>query len=231
MRSTLLILAAALLLAPRAAPAATPGVYHPYVNPHEREIEYGLSWRGLGDGALTLQQLSLGYGWNERWSTELYLLREFPSHGDGRARGWEFEARYQLTEQGEYASDWGLLFELEQGDDSDRHELAAGVLWEKELGHRWVAAANALLEYEFGADVGNEFESAFRAQLRYLHRAAFEPALELYLDDQDYALGPAALGAWRLGPGRQLRWQVGLLFGIDRDTPKHSLRTALELEF
>ena len=178
-----------------------------------------------------MQQISLGYGWNERWSTELYLLREFPSHGDGRARGWEFEARYQLTEQGEYASDWGLLFELEQGDDSDRHEVAAGVLWEKELGHRWVAAANALLEYEFGADVGNEFETAFRAQLRYLHRAAFEPALELYLDDQDYALGPAALGAWRLGPGRQLRWQVGLLFGIDRDTPKHSLRTALELEF
>lgn len=224
-------LLAALTLAPGAGVAATPGVYHPYVNLHEREVEYSLVQRGIGDSVLTLQRASFGYAWTDRFATEFYLLSEFPSHGDSRARAFEFEARYELTEQGEYSSDWGLLFEAEFGDDSERHEVAAGVLWEKELGHRWVAAANALVEYEFGRDVENEFETALRTQLRHLHRASFEPALELYLDDQDYAAGPAMLGAVKLGAGRQLRWELGLLFGIDGDTPDRSLRGNLEFEF
>jgi hypothetical protein len=221
----------ALTLAPAVAVAETAGVYHPYVNLHEREIEYGLTYRGVGDSALALQRASIAYAWTDRLSTELYLLSEFPSHGDTRARAVELEARYELTEQGEYASDWGLVFEAEFGDDRHRNEVAAGVLWEKELGHRWVGAANALVEYEFGSEVENEFEAAFRGQLRYLHRAAFEPALELYLDDQDYAAGPAILGAARLGPGRQLRWELGLLFGIDGQTPDRSVRANLEFEF
>lgn len=226
-----LLTAVLLTLAPALGAAATPGVYHPYVNLHEREIEYGLTYRGLGDSALALQRASVAYAWTDRLSTELYLLSEFPSHGDARARAMEFEARYELTEQGEYSSDWGLLFEAEFGDDSQRNEVAAGVLWEKELGHRWVGAANALIEYEFGSDVENEFEAAFRGQVRYLHRPAFEPAIELYLDDQDYAAGPAFLGAARLGPGKQLRWELGLLFGIDGETPDRSVRANVEFEF
>lgn len=222
---------AALSLVSSLASAATNGVYHPYVNQHEREAEYGVTWRGVGDSALTLQRASIGYSWTDRLATELYLLSEFPSHGDARARAFEFEARYQLTEQGEYPSDWGLVFEAEVGDDSDRHEVAVGLLWEKELGNRWVAAANMLLEYEFGNAVGNEFETAFRAQLRRLDRPGFEPAVELYLDDQDYAVGPAILGARRLAAGTQVSWQFGLLFGIDGDTPPVSLRTSVEFEF
>ena len=221
----------ALCLASGLAAAATPGVYHPYVNQTEREAEYGITWRGLGDDALTLQRASVGYSWSDDVSTELYLLSEFPSHEATRARAYELEVKWQLTEQGEYAADWGLIFEAETGNGTDRHEVGAGVLWEKELGGRWVAATNALLEYEFGADIQNEFETALRAQLRYLQRPAFEPALELYLDDQDRAVGPAMLGAWRVSPRRQLRWEAGLMFGLDADTPSVSLRTNLEFEF
>lgn len=224
--------AAIVLALPAAgAVAATTNVYHPYVNEREREAEYGLTWRGIGDDSLTLQRASVGYSWTDRLATELYLLSEFPSHGGVRARAYEFEVKWQLTEQGEYASDWGLLFEAEAGNGIDRHEVAAGVLWEKELGHRWVAAANAMLEYEFGTDIGNEFETAFRGQLRYLNRPAFEPAIELHLDDQDYAAGPAAEGALGLAPGKQLRWTVAALFGIGHSTPAKSLRASLELEF
>lgn len=213
------------------AAAATNGVYHPYVNAHESEIEYGVTWRDIGDRAVALQRASVGHAWTDDVSTELYLLSEFATHDRERVRGYELEVRWQLTEQGEYASDWGLLLELETAAGLDRHEASAGVLWEKELGHRWVAAANALLEYEFGGDLHNEFETAFRGQLRYLQRPAFEPAIEIYLDDTDYALGPALLGAHRLAAGRQLRWEAGLYFGIDAATPSVSARTSIEFEF
>lgn len=217
-------------LAPGAA-AETNGVYHPYVNENERELEYALVRRGTGDAALTLQRASVGYGWSDRFATELYLLNEFSSHDDVRVRSYELEARWQLTEQGEYASDWGLLVEAGIGNGIDRHEVAAGLLWEKELGHRWVAAANALVEYEFGTDISNEFETAFRAQLRHLHSPGFEPALEIYLDDIEHAAGPAASGVVRLAPGRQVRWEFGFYFGLDSRTPSTISRLGLELEF
>jgi hypothetical protein len=219
------------VLAVSAARADTPGVYEPYVNVREREIEYGLTWRGLGDGAAALQRLSFGYSWSDRVATELYVLSEIVSHGDATVRAQELEVILKLTEQGEYASDWGLLFELERGSDVDRNEVGAGVLWAKELGPRLVATANALVEFEYGGEIDNEIETALRAQLRYRARPQFEPAFELYLDDIDRAAGPAVQGAARLAPGRQLRWQAGLLFGFGSETPSKSLRAAIELEF
>ncbi len=211
--------------------AATNGIYHPYVSEGEREIEYGLVLRGTGDEQLSLQSASFAYAWSDRISTEFYLLSEQPEHGGTRGRFYELEVKWQLTEQGEYSADWGLLFEAESDQNVDRHEIAAGVLWEKELGHRWVAAANAALEYEFGANISNEVETAFRGQLRYLHAQALEPAVELYLDDQDYAAGPALLGAWRLGVAKQLHWEFGVMFGIGHSTPDTSLRGSVEFEF
>jgi hypothetical protein len=232
MRENSRSLLGALLLANATGVAAiTNGVYHPYVNEGEREIEYGLVLRGSGDEQLSLQSASFAYAWTDRISTELYLLSEQPEHGGGRARAYELEVKWQLTEQGEYSSDWGLLLEAEAGRGGDQYEIAAGVLWEKELGRRWVAAANAILEYEFGADVGDEFETAFRGQLRYLRAPTLEPAVEIYLDDQDYAAGPALLGAWRLGVAKQLRWEFGVLFGIGHGTPDTSLRGSVEFEF
>ena len=223
------LLACALL--PFPASAATNGVYHPYVNQAEREIEYGIVWRDVGGRDISLQRASVGYAWSDDLATELYLLSEGPAHDAARARAYELEVRWQLTEQGEYASDWGLIFEAEVGADADRHEIATGVLWEKQFGRRWVAAANALLEYELGHGVENEFETAFRGQLRYLQGPAFEPAIELYLDDQDYAMGPAVLGMARFAAGRKFRWEAGLLFGLDRETPDATLRAGIEVEF
>jgi hypothetical protein len=225
------VLALLLLGAPFAAGAATDGVYHPYVNQGERELEYGLAWRGIGDDAVTLQRASFGHAPTDDVAVELYVVSDAPGDDGSRARAAELEVRWQLTEQGEYASDWGLLFEAETGYDGGHREVAAGVLWEKELGNRWVAAANGIVEYEFGAAVDNEFETAFRGQLRRLVRPTLEPALEVYLDDEDYAAGPALLGARRLGVGRIVRWELGLLFGLDAKTPARTLRASLEFEF
>ena len=206
-------------------------VYHPYVEQQERELEYGFVWRDLDGNPMLLQRAGIGYAWSERLFTEIYVLNESVTHEGERIRGYEVELKWQLTEQGEYWADWGVLIEAGTADDIDRHEFAAGLLWEKELSGRWVAAANLLLEYEFGSDIDNEIESALRTQIRYRKSSAFEPAMEIYLDDQDWAAGPAVMGAQPLGAGKQMRWELGLLFGMDSETPASSLRASIEFEF
>lgn len=206
-------------------------VYHPYVEQNERELEYGFSLRDLGGEEVLLNRAGIGYAWNDKIFTEVYLLTESITHEGEQIRGYEAELKWQITEQGEYWADWGLLLEAGTAKDISSHEFAAGILWEKELASRWVLAANAIAEYEYGSDIEDEFETALRAQLRYRYSVAIEPALEFYLDDQDWAAGPALMGAIKLSGRKQLRWELGLLFGLDADTPESNLRGGIEFEF
>ncbi len=206
-------------------------VYHPYVEQNERELEYGFTLRDLRGDSELLNRAALGYAWNDRIFTELYVLTESITHEGEQVRGYEAELKWQITEQGEYWADWGLLLEAGTAQDISSHEVAAGILWEKEIANRWIAAANLIAEYEYGKDIKDEFETALRAQLRYRQSAAFEPALELYLDDQDSAAGPAFMGTLKLSNHKQLRWELGLLFGLDAETPESNLRGGIEFEF
>lgn len=206
-------------------------VYHPYVEQNERELEYGFTLRDLGGDKVFLNRAGIGYAWNDKIFTEVYLLTESINHQGEEIRGYEAELKWQITEQGEYWADWGLLLEAGTAKDISSHEFAAGILWEKELASRWVLAANAIAEYEFGSDVEDEFETALRAQLRYRYSVAIEPALEFYLDDQDWAAGPALMGTIKLSSRKQLRWELGLLFGLNTDTPERNLRGGIEFEF
>lgn len=206
-------------------------VYHPYVEQGERELEYGFTLRDSGDENILLNRAGIGYAWNNKLFTEVYLLTESITHEGEQIRGYELEAKWQLTEQGEYWADWGLLLEAGTAKDINSHEFALGILWEKELASRWVATANAIAEYEYGSDIKDEFETALRTQLRYRYSVAIEPAFELYLDDQDWAAGPALMGAVKLSGRKQVRWELGLLFGLDADTPDTSVRGGLEFEF
>lgn len=225
------LVAASLCLLAAAAQADMSRVYHPYVEQQERELDYGLVWRDLDGERQALQRLGLGYGWRERWFAELYLLTESLGDQGQVVRGYEAEVKWQLSEQGEYWADWGLLLELGSDREGDDKELGLGLLWEKELGSRSVAAANLLLEHEWSAEGERELETALRAQWRYRWRPALEPALELYVDEQDTALGPALMGLQRLGQRQQLRWELGLLFGLTADTPDLNLRLGMEWEF
>lgn len=206
-------------------------VYHPYVEQYEREIEYGFTWRNADSNDVFLQRAGVGYGWTDTIFTEIYLLTESITHDGEKIRGYEAEIKWQLTEQGEYSADWGLLFEVGTADDIDRHEVAAGLLWEKEIGQRWSGTVNGFIEYEFGNDIQHEVETGARAQLRYRHTMEFEPAIEIYLDDQDWAAGPVGSGTKRLSAGKKLHWEMGLLFGLNSDTPDTLLRGGIEFEF
>jgi hypothetical protein len=49
---------------------------------------------------------------------------------------------------------------------------------------------------------------------------------------QDTAvLGPATTGTYRFSPGKKLRWEVGMFFGLDSASPDQVARLNLEYEF
>ena len=208
-------------------------VYHPYVNPIERELEFRTvaiqDDDPLIDG-LQVYRLGFAHAFAERFRGEVYVIgKETPDNSLSLA-AYELELKWQLTEQGEYFADWGLLFELETERDEDISEFATSVLLEKEFG-QWAATANLTAIYEWGSDISNELESQLAAQLRYRYRRAFEPAVEFYAGQITKGFGPVGLGQIRLGKGKKLRWELGVILGLDTDSPDATYRGMLEYEF
>lgn len=200
-------------------------VYHPYVQAMEKEVE----WRMVAADGDHLQRLGIGRALSDRIFVEGYLIAA--EEGDTfRLQGYELETRLQLTEQGEYAIDWGLLLELEKAHKEDEYELATALLMEKQWG-RWVGAANLWLEYEWGDAVKDEFETATALQARYRYSPKFEPAVEFYAGENTRALGPVAMGDIRFAAGKKLHWETGVLLGLSEKTPDATLRVLAEYEF
>jgi hypothetical protein len=191
----------------------------------EKEVE----WRLVAADGDHLQRLGIGRALTDRIFVEGYLLAA--EEGDTfRLQGYELETRLQLTEQGEYAIDWGLLLELEKAHEEDEYELATALLMEKQWG-RWVGAANLWLEYEWGDAVKDEFETATALQARYRLSPEFEPAVEFYGGENTRALGPVAMGDIRFAAGKKLHWETGVLLGLSKKTPDATLRVLAEYEF
>ena len=82
-----------------------------------------------------------------------------------------------------------------------------------------------------GDDIENEWESQISSQLRYRYSRAFEPAVEYYGGDSSKGFGPVALGSVRFSGARKLRWELGVIFGLDSESPDQTYRAMLEYEF
>ncbi|MBQ0720989.1 MAG: hypothetical protein KBT88_03390 [Gammaproteobacteria bacterium] len=205
-------------------------IYHPYVQPLEKEIELRTLYE-KDDNNNDQQKVKLGYGQSlsDSWFGEIYLI----AHKDGgdafAIEAYEAELKWQITEQGEYAADWGLLFELEK-EEGDAWEAASTLLVEHQWG-RLIGAANLSAIYEWGDKIDDELESKLALQMRYRHSPRFEPAIEFF-SGQDYkGIGPLIMGREILGPARRLRWELGASFAISSDSPDLTIKTALEYEF
>jgi hypothetical protein len=172
----------------------------------------------------------LGRALAEYVFAEVYLIGERSSDESLDLEAYELEVLWQLSEQGEYFMDYGLLFELEKEDDEDIWEYSTAALLEKEFG-RFSGTANLGLTYEWGDDIKDELESSLVLQGRYRYNPRFEPALELYMGEDTLALGPVLMGMERLGVMKALRWETGLILGLDSDTADYTLRALLEYEF
>ncbi len=110
-------------------------VYHPYVQPNEREIEWrwniqkdsgNSEGERLKDNA-QIHRVGYGQSLNEHWFGEIYLIGERNRDDDLDISAVELEALWQITEQGEYDEDWGLLFEVEHEKDSHVSEISSGL--------------------------------------------------------------------------------------------------------
>jgi hypothetical protein len=209
-------------------------VYHPYVQPLERELELRSLYLNDSDDDIDggqVHRLGLGKSFTDRIFAEFYLIGTKDSQGSSFSlEAYEAEIKWQLTEQGEYFADWGLLFELENERDDDVWEYSTAILVEKEFG-RWVGTVNVSAIYEWGDDVSNEWETQLASQLRYRYSRYFEPAVELYSGDSDKGIGPVALGDLRFNNGQKLHWEAGVIIGLDSDSPDQTLRALLEYEF
>ncbi|MFC1688607.1 hypothetical protein ACFL0N_03940 [Pseudomonadota bacterium] len=208
-------------------------IYHPYVQPMEQELE----WRGIfqnhqpsAPDDLQLHRFAYGRSINQHWFVDFYLVGEQSNDSDFDLKSYELEALRQLTEQGEFWADWGLLFELEKEANEDAWSFSTGVLIEKEWG-QWSSTANLFLVHGWGSDASNDWESRLGLQLRYRYSRAFEPALEFYGGKDTRGFGPVMLGQFSVGKKNSLNWEAGIIFGLDNKSPDRTLRFSLEFEF
>jgi hypothetical protein len=205
-------------------------VYHPYVLPNEREIEWRLfSHREIENNKLA-QRIAYGQSVGEKLMLEFYLVGERDIYNDFSLTSYEVEARWMLTDQGEYWADWGVLFEIEKERQDQNWEVTSGILFEKEFG-RTSLTLNAFLIYEWGKTIKEEFETEFRLKYRFRYTEQLQPAIELYSGENYLGVGPAFMGLQRFTGQKQLKWELGFITGLDSRSKGHILRVAIEYEF
>lgn len=225
------LLVVALCLHPGDAQAdgsAIQQVYAPYVQPLERELEFFWKDEKRDNGGIpgnTLSRLGFGTSLFEGVYTEINLSEIDTTRAT--TNQLELEVIWQLTEQGEYDSDWGLLLEAETNLDLDINEFSIGVLNQKDW-DKISLITNLVASYEWGEDVTNELESRLGVQLRYRLKPEFEPMIEVFQGPYTTAIGPGAAGIIRLSPGQQLRWGACVLKGL---TPELDYAVKFELEY
>lgn len=205
-------------------------VYHPYVLPNEREIEWRMLSHQNDAGNSLGQRLAYGQSITENVMVEIYVVGERDSTGDFGLSAYEIETRWMITEQGQYWADWGLLLEVEKEHTLDIWEVTTGLLFEKEFGRNSLAL-NAFLIYESGSDIQSEFETEFRLQYRYRWLPQVQPAIEIYIGEDYSGIGPAFMGIQRFDGQKQLKWELGFITGLNGDDKDHILRASIEYEF
>ncbi|MFT6207439.1 MAG: hypothetical protein ACJA0T_001347 [Colwellia sp.] len=205
-------------------------VYHPYVLPNEKEVEWRLLSHQTEKTNDLAQRFAYGQSVLDNLMVEFYIVGERDSDGNFGLSAYEIETRWMLTEQGQYWADWGMLFEFEKEHNKDSWEVTSGLLFEKEIG-RTSLSINAFLIYEWGNDIKNEIEMEFRAQYRYRWLPQFQPAIELYSGEDYVGIGPAFMGIQRFDRQKQLKWELAFITGLNGESKDHILRAAIEFEF
>lgn len=205
-------------------------VYHPYVLPLEKEFEWRFTSQQSEEGNQLLQRFAFGHSISERVTLEAYLVAARDENEDFGIEAYELEARWMITEQGEFWADWGALFELEKLHKKDAWEFTTGILTEKEIGRHSITS-NILLSTEWGNDAEEELELEFRFKYRFRWQPYMQPGLELYSSDDYLGIGPAFMGIQRFEGQKQLKWELAFIQGLNGESNDKTLRFLLEYEF
>ncbi len=210
-------------------------VYSPIVDYRETEVEFRGHYDFDGDDAKDgagKYKLDFGRGFTPHWFSEILLEYEDPAQGSGEVTAVEWENRIQLTEQGQYAADWGLLLEYSHSrEDGHADAIEFGPLMQMQLG-RQLWTNNLILVKEVGSNAADKVDWEFASRLQRRINPKFEPALELYAEEHELQIGPALLGKARIGAGHTgFGWQAGVLAGLTDDSPDFTVHFLIEAEF
>ncbi len=227
------------------AASADPADYvlTPLVVAGERELDMTFG-SADGPGARTSAgSVALAYSPTGFWASEVYAhFARSPSAGTG-FDGVEWENRFQLTEPGRYAVDWGWVASLEkphlsgEGWYATVGPLLQGSVWQL---LQW--NFNPLLTRNWNAPAAGSTDLSYQLQLKYRYRPSFEFGLQGFgdlgpwyhwssLDAQSHRMGPAVFGRWPLGGRQVLLYNAGWLLGLDPGAPHSTLRAQIEFEF
>jgi hypothetical protein len=240
-RISLLALALALGLASSHAAIAGPAdhVYRPIVEKGETEVEFRGGYFDVGGGADEYASvLDVGYGFTNRWKSELVFEYEGETGAGGHPEAVEWENLFVLTNQGEHWVDVGLLVEAEHSFSSAPEEFKLGLLLEKEVGPT-IADLNLVAIHEFGSEASDETELEYRWQVKWRGKEALEWGLqgrgglgtfEHLGQDDGHSLGPALFGVTRLANGNKISYDAALMRGLDEAAPDWTARFTLEYE-
>ena len=68
-------------------------------------------------------------------------------------------------------------------------------------------------------------------QARYRYSPYLEPAIEFYAGENTRSLGPILMGDVKLGAGKKLHWEAGVIFGLNNKSSDNTWRFLTEYEF
>ena len=240
------VLGVAMIALAVASPAnASHKVYYPTVEYGETEFEL----RGhvdfdsrddLDNGQVF--KIGAGRGFAPRWFSELYVeVEREPGGSSYEVESYEWENLFQITEQGRYRADLGLLVEYSkarESDDPDKLEITPIV--QKQFGRK-LLTLNATFERETGSHAGGDWELAYAWQLLWSHREAVNFGIEGYGElgevgdwkpsrEQGHQLGAVIGGKFGAQGHHGWKYHVALLGGLTTYTPDATLAAALEYE-
>lgn len=242
--AALVALAAGALLVMGSAAHAGLSVMSPIVEEGEFEIETKAdhtSDRNLNLNNAQSSTVSIGYGVNSFWFTELETQWKKDPGGKRFYDSTSWENRFQLTPQGKYWLDAGIFAEYEKvAQPGDHDSVTIGLLLQKEFGSN-LTTVNYLLTRELGGGHAPGVQVDYRVQTRWRMSPLFEPGIELYgepgrfghLDpaaQQRTRLGPVVVGVLPVGMPGKLKYELGYLRGLNSSSEKSTVRMLLEYE-
>jgi hypothetical protein len=226
----LILLLSSLITKVYAGDAAIDKVYHPYVLPDETEIEWRFLAQNSDSSNALVQRLGYGFSLSENVTMEGYVVGNRDNSDNFGLESYELEVRWMMTEQGEFWADWGTLFTIEKKDALDDWSAKTGVLFEKEFG-RTSLTMNFFVIQEWGNDAKKETETDFRLQYRYRWLPQLQPAIEFFSGSDYLGVGPSFMGLQRFADEKQLKWEMGFIFGLSNNSADQALRINIEYEY
>jgi hypothetical protein len=215
-------------------------VYSPSVIQGQSEVEvYGFNSQ---DGRSNLNgasgyNISAAHTFTSWWKAEVYVGQfSRPAGGTTHPSGYELENTFQLTSEGEYWANLGLLASYAHSKQEGVPSVVEfGPLLEKMSGH-----INQRLNFIFTKQIGAGADNTYSLRSAYsvgyninAGRATYTPGIEVYIRPADnaYQIGPVFSGELRSRGGTELEYSVGVVFGINPGAPSKTLLARLEYEF